>query len=156
VHLKSPNAIDPAQTYTAFLISVVAGARRFAHTSLLRADQAFARGAGDESDFPPTARFGICSSGFTQWDGGGDVRARCGAWQGGALAARGRGLQSGSWNSTVFERYGKQEGVKRGLQPAPSRAGFRIIRCLAVCGRSVLHFARLACVAGNTTAGRGW
>ena len=25
VHLKAPNAIDPAQTYTAFLISVVAG-----------------------------------------------------------------------------------------------------------------------------------
>ena len=40
VHLASPNAIDPAPTYTAFLISVVAGARRFAHTSLLRADRA--------------------------------------------------------------------------------------------------------------------
>ena len=40
VHLKSPNAIDPAQTYTAFLISVLVGARRFAHTSLLRADRA--------------------------------------------------------------------------------------------------------------------
>ena len=40
VHLKSPNAIDPAQTLTAFLISVVAGARRFAHTTLLRADRA--------------------------------------------------------------------------------------------------------------------
>jgi hypothetical protein len=26
VHLRSPNAIDPAQTFTAFLISVVAGA----------------------------------------------------------------------------------------------------------------------------------
>jgi len=26
VHLESPNAIDPAQTFTAFLISVVAGA----------------------------------------------------------------------------------------------------------------------------------
>ena len=40
VHLESPKAIDPAQTYTAFLISVVAGARRLAHTSLLRADRA--------------------------------------------------------------------------------------------------------------------
>jgi len=40
VHLKSPNAIDPAQTLTAFLISVVAGARRSAHTALLRADRA--------------------------------------------------------------------------------------------------------------------
>jgi len=36
--LTSPNAIDPVETFTAFLLSVVAGARRFAHTSLLRAD----------------------------------------------------------------------------------------------------------------------
>jgi hypothetical protein len=40
VHLRSPNAIDPAQTFTAFLIAVLAGARRFAHTWLLRADRA--------------------------------------------------------------------------------------------------------------------
>ena len=33
--LTSPNAIDPAETFTAFLLSVVAGARRFAYTSLL-------------------------------------------------------------------------------------------------------------------------
>jgi hypothetical protein len=38
--LTSPNAIDPVQTFTAFLLSVLAGARRFAHTGLLRADQA--------------------------------------------------------------------------------------------------------------------
>jgi hypothetical protein len=39
-HLKSPHAIPPAETFTAFLISVVAGARRFAHPSLVRADRA--------------------------------------------------------------------------------------------------------------------
>jgi hypothetical protein len=38
--LHSPNAIDPVETFTAFLLSVVAGARRFAPTSLLRADVA--------------------------------------------------------------------------------------------------------------------
>jgi hypothetical protein len=38
--LTSLNAIDPVETFTAFLFSVVAGARRFAHTSLLRADVA--------------------------------------------------------------------------------------------------------------------
>ena len=37
---RSPNAIDPVKTFTAFLLSVVEGARRFAHTSLLRADTA--------------------------------------------------------------------------------------------------------------------
>jgi hypothetical protein len=36
--LTSSNAIDPVETFTAFLLSVVAGARRFAHTNLLRAD----------------------------------------------------------------------------------------------------------------------
>lgn len=38
--LPSPNALDPAQTFTAFLPAVLAEARRFAHTSWLRADTA--------------------------------------------------------------------------------------------------------------------
>jgi hypothetical protein len=38
--LTSPNAIDPVETFTAFLLSVLAGARRLTHTSLLRADVA--------------------------------------------------------------------------------------------------------------------
>ena len=38
--LTSPNAIHPVETFTAFLLSVVAGARRFAHAGLLRADVA--------------------------------------------------------------------------------------------------------------------
>ena len=44
--LRSPNAIDPVQTFTAFLVSVLAGARRFAHTGLLRADEALRRVVG--------------------------------------------------------------------------------------------------------------
>jgi hypothetical protein len=36
----SNNAIPPAQTLVAFLVSVVAGARRLAHTDWLRADKA--------------------------------------------------------------------------------------------------------------------
>jgi len=36
----SNNAIPPAQTLVAFLVPVVAGARRFAHTDWLRADKA--------------------------------------------------------------------------------------------------------------------
>src|SRR5215813_1352147 len=42
--LTSPNAIDPVQTFTAFLVSVVVGARRFAQTGLLRADEGEERG----------------------------------------------------------------------------------------------------------------
>lgn len=36
----SPNAIDPAETFTAFLLSLVAGELLFARASLLRADVA--------------------------------------------------------------------------------------------------------------------
>ena len=38
--LHSPNAIPPAHTLMAFVISVVAGAKRFAHTDWLRFDRA--------------------------------------------------------------------------------------------------------------------
>ena len=44
--LTSPNAIDPVQTFTAFLVSVLTGARRFAHTGLLRTDGALRRVMG--------------------------------------------------------------------------------------------------------------
>src|SRR5205823_13027599 len=37
---RSPNHIDPTSTFTAFLVSVLMGARRFAHVSLLRGDRA--------------------------------------------------------------------------------------------------------------------
>src|SRR5580692_1757304 len=40
IRWKSPNHIDPATTYTAFLIAVLVGAKRFAHASLLRGDRA--------------------------------------------------------------------------------------------------------------------
>ena len=40
IRLKSPNHIDPTFTFTAFLISVLVGARRFAHANLLRGDRA--------------------------------------------------------------------------------------------------------------------
>ena len=40
VRWKSPNQIDPTETFLAFLITVLVGARRFAHAALLRGDQA--------------------------------------------------------------------------------------------------------------------
>ena len=40
IHWRSPNHIDPTSTFTAFLIAVLVGARRFAHASLLRGDRA--------------------------------------------------------------------------------------------------------------------
>src|SRR5438128_4620540 len=40
VQHRSPNSIPPVQTFIAFLISVAAGARRFAHAGWLRGDKA--------------------------------------------------------------------------------------------------------------------
>ena len=73
----SPNAIDPVETFTAFLLSVVAGARRFAHTSLLRADVALqallgiSRFPGDVGDTLLSA----CRSAHRihQYDGGSTI-----------------------------------------------------------------------------------
>jgi hypothetical protein len=48
IHLESPNAIAPVQTFTAFLIAVVIGARRFSHAALLRTDQALRKILGIE------------------------------------------------------------------------------------------------------------
>ena len=36
---RSPNHIDPTCTFTAFLMAVLAGARRFAHSEWLRGDR---------------------------------------------------------------------------------------------------------------------
>jgi hypothetical protein len=150
VHLKSPNAIDPAQTYTAFLISVVAGARRFAHTSLLRADQALHAVLGMKR-FPTDGTIRNLFKRFTQ---GMVVRMYepLWAWQVGRLPQRAQGY-SLDLDSTVFERYGEQEGVKRGYNPRkPGRGSHHPL--LAVLGEAyfILHgWLR----SGNTTAGRG-
>ena len=60
VHWKSPNHIDPTATFTAFLMSVLVGARRFAHASLLRGF-ALCMLCWAWSGFPPTTRFATCS-----------------------------------------------------------------------------------------------
>ena len=59
IHWRSPNHIDPTSTLTAFLISVLVGARRFAHASLLRGDRALHALLGLQR-FPPMTPFAIC------------------------------------------------------------------------------------------------
>lgn len=150
VHLESPNAIDPGETFTAFLISVVAGARRFAHTSLLRADRALHALLGMKR-FPTDGTIRNLFKRFTQ---GMVVRMYepLWAWQVGRLPKRAKGY-SLDLDSTVFERYGQQEGVKRGYNPRkPGRGSHHPL--LAVLGEAyfILHgWLR----SGNTAAGRG-
>jgi len=112
--LTSPNAIDPAQTFTAFLLSVAAGARRFAHTSWLRADLALqallgmSRFPGDDTIRNLFKRFGQgpCQRFFSGlW-----------SWQLERLPECSSGY-SLDLDSTVFERYGRQQGALRGPNP---------------------------------------
>jgi hypothetical protein len=113
-HLTSPNAIDPVETFTAFLLSVVAGARRFAHTSLLRADVALHELLGitrfpvDDTIRNLFKRFGQaqCQHFFSGlWN-----------WQLERLPECSSGY-SLDLDSTVFERYGRQQGALRGPNP---------------------------------------
>ena len=112
--LTSPNAIDPVETFTAFLLSVVAGARRFAHTSLLRADVALYALLGmkrfpvDDTIRNLFKRFGQgnCQRFFSGlW-----------SWQLERLPECSLGY-SLDLDSAVFERYGHQQGALRGPNP---------------------------------------
>jgi hypothetical protein len=150
VHLRSPNAIDPAQTFTAFLISVLAGARRFAHTALLRADRALHALLGMER-FPTDGTIRNLFKRFTQ---GMVVRfyEPLWAWQLARLPKRAVGY-SLDLDSTVFERYGEQEGVKKGYNPKKRGRGSHH-PLLAVLGEAyfILHgWLR----SGNTRADSG-
>lgn len=150
VHLKSPNAIDPGETFTAFLISVLAGARRFAHTSLVRADRALHALLGMQR-FPTDDTIRNLFKRFQQ---GMVVRfyEPLWAWQLARLPKR-EGGYSLDLDSTVFERYGKQQGAKKGYNPRkPGRASHHPL--LAVLGEAyfILHgWLR----SGNTRADSG-
>ena len=114
VCLKSPNAIDPTEKFTAFLISVLSGARRFAHAGLLRLDGALhcllgiVRFPTDDTMRNLFKRFGQAKvsefySNLTQW-------------QVHKLPERTEGY-SLDLDSTVFARYGQQQGALRGYNP---------------------------------------
>jgi len=150
VHLKSPNAIPPGETFTAFVISVVAGARRFAHTSLLRADRALHALLGMKR-FPTD---GTIRNLFRRFRQGMVVRfyEPLWAWQVGRLPQR-EGGYSLDLDSTVFERYGKQEGVKKGYNPKKHGRGSHH-PLLAVLGEA--HFILHGWLrSGNTRADTG-
>jgi hypothetical protein len=150
VHLPAPNAIEAAQRFTAFLVSVVAGARRFAHAGRLRADRALHAVLGRKR-FPSDGTIRNLFKRFTQ---GMVVRMDepRWAWQRERLPKRVGGYRL-DLDSTVFARYGKQEGVKKGYNPRQPGRGSHHPR-LAVLGEAyfILHGGRRS---GNTTAGRG-
>lgn len=114
IELRSPNAIPPVDTYTAFLLSVLAGARRFAHAGRLRGDRGLHLLLGIKR-FPTDDTIRNLFKRFTQrlvyefysvlW-----------AWQIKRLPPREAGY-SLDLDSTVFERYGRQQGALKGHNP---------------------------------------
>ena len=111
---ESPNSIDPTETFTAFLISVLAGARRFAHAAMLRADRALHALLGLKR-FPTDDTIRNLFKRFSQ----GRVHefyAPLGEWLMERLPLQEQGY-SLDLDSTVFERYGAQQGAKKGFNP---------------------------------------
>jgi hypothetical protein len=148
---RSPNSIPPAQTYIAFLISVAAGARRFAQTSWLRGDRAL-HGLLGMDRFPSDdtirnlfLRFGM-----------GEVQRffePMTEWMMERLPQRAEG-HSLDLDSTVFARHGQQqEGAMKGYNPGrPGRLSHHPL--LAVLAES--HFVMHGWLrSGNTGTGRG-
>src|SRR5437899_3054651 len=114
IQFRSRNQIEPTATFTAFLISVLAGAKRFAHASWLRGDRALHALLGisrfpiDDTIRNLFRRFGM-----------GDVHRLFDPlfqWQMERLPQRREGY-SLDLDSTVFERYGQQEGALKGHNP---------------------------------------
>ncbi len=114
IRWRSPNQIDPTSTYTAFLLSVLVGARRFAHAGLLRGDRALHALMGLER-FPTDDTIRNLFRAF----GMGQVQRLyepLAEWQMQRLPQREDGYTL-DLDSTVFERYGQQEGSLKGHNP---------------------------------------
>ncbi len=111
---RSPNQIDPSSTFTAFLVSVLLGARRFAHASLLRGDRALHALLGmDRFPTDDTIRNLFRAFGMGQVQRLFEPLAE---WQMQRLPPRQEGYTL-DLDSTVFERYGQQEGSLKGHNP---------------------------------------
>ena len=148
--LTSPNAIPLAHTLTAFIVGVVVGARRFAHTELVRADRTL---------------HGLL--GMKRWPGADTVRGfflrftqaaiqtfwrPLWKWQMDFLE-RPEGGYSLDLDSTVFQRSGHQDGARKGYNPRrPGRKSHHPLLAVLAEPAIVLHgWLR----SGNTGSARG-
>ncbi|HLI30542.1 MAG TPA: transposase, partial [Terriglobia bacterium] len=150
VRLKSNHAITAGETFTAFLVAVVAGARRFAHSSMLRADRALHALLGIKR-FPTDGTIRNLFKRFTQGMVV-EMYEPLWAWQLERLAKREAGY-SLNLDSTVFERYGQQEGARKGYNPKKhGQASHHPLLAVLSEAHFILHgWLR----SGNTAAGRG-
>lgn len=148
--LSSPNAIPPAQTLVSFLVAVIVGASRFAHTDWLRSDKALHSMLGI-ARFPGTDTVRNFFARFTQarierfwrplwrW-----LLPRFLAHEGGF---------SLDLDSTIFQRSGQQEGAVKGYNPRrPGRKSHHPLLAVLAEAPCILHgWLR----SGNTGAAKG-
>jgi hypothetical protein len=114
VRYLSRNQIEPSTTLICFLISVLLGARRFAHAAWLRGDKALHAVLG-VGRFPTDDTIRNLFRRFSM----GNVRRLfepLKRWELQRLPVRPDGY-SLDLDSTVFERYGEQEGSLKGHNP---------------------------------------
>lgn len=148
--LTSPNAIAPAHTLTAFVFAVVAGARRFAHTELLRADRALHTLLGLER-FPGHDTIRALFLRFTQADIEAFWRPLW-RWLLGWVPPLAAGFTL-DLDSTIFQRAGQQQGAKKGYNPRrPGRKSHHPLLAVLAEAHFVLH-AWLR--SGNSGAAQG-
>lgn len=148
--LTSPNAIPLAHTLTAFCIGVIAGARRFAHTEMARADRALHSLLGlDRWPGADTVR------GFFHRFGPATIQSfwrPLWLWMLGLVRCPAGGF-SLDLDSTVFQRSGHQAGAAKGYNPRrPGRLSHHPLLAVLAEAPLVLHgWLR----SGNTGAARG-
>ncbi len=114
--LTSPNATDPVEIVLAFMAGVLVGSRRLAHVERLRWDEGVRRILGLErfvSDTTLSRFFRRFSAGSVT-----TVFESLMRWQIGQIKLEGEMLDL---DSSVVERYGKQEGTQLGYNPKKHR-----------------------------------
>jgi len=148
--VTSPNATPPHQILLAFFAGVLAGARRFAQLAVLRADEPVRQLFGLRR-FPSTAtftRFFRRFSAKTATETFGPLFASCLA----RLSERRDGYTL-DLDSSVFERYGTQEGALKGYNPKKrGRPSHHPIFAVLAEARCIAHVWLRS---GNTGAARG-
>lgn len=112
--LTSPNATPPHQIVLAFFAGVLAGARRFAQLACLRVDEPVRQLFGLRR-FPSTATFTRFFRRFTAKTVTTTFEPLF-RWCLARLPARPQGYTL-DLDSSVFERYGEQEGARKGYNP---------------------------------------
>src|SRR6516164_3856284 len=148
---ESPNHYDPGQILVGFMLSVIAGAQRFAHANQLRADRALHALLGMRR-FPSDDTI---LNYFRRFNQGEIERFWRPLWS--WLIGRLPWLASGyslDLDSTIFARHGsQQQGAARGYNPRrPGRLSHHPLLAVLAEANFVLH-AWLR--SGNTGAGQG-